>query len=170
MSDGIGKGEGASPRGIASRVIEGWALAGGLILLLVVLMNAYSVVAQQFGGSFPGDFEMTQMGVAVAAFAFLPYCQLTGSHVTADIFTSGASPVWIGRFQLMASVAALAFACLLLWRMYAGMLDQREYNYFTTILAVPHWWAYIPILFSLALWIWACVITLRISAGHAMRR
>ena len=62
-------------------------------------MNAISVTGSAvFGRPFPGDFELTEMGVAVAAFSFLPYCQLTGANVTADIFTSGASRAWIAIF------------------------------------------------------------------------
>ncbi|GHA55751.1 hypothetical protein GCM10008927_21830 [Amylibacter ulvae] len=168
MSDTVN--ETAGPMGPVARFIQGWALAGGVVLLLVVLMNAYSVIGSMFGAPFAGDFEMTQMGVAIAAFAFLPYCQISGSHVTADIFTSNASPVWIARFELLASIVAFAFACLLIWRMYAGMLNQKEYDYTTTILLVPHWWAFIPILMSLALWICASLITLRDAATRTLGR
>ena len=113
---------------------------------------------------FPGDFEMTEIGVAIAAFAFLPYCQLTGANVTADIFTARASPRWVALFSLVASVVALGFSVLLLWRMYAGMLDQREYGYETAILQFPNWLAWLPILISLALLAVASLITLRDSA------
>ncbi len=49
------------------------------------------------------------------------------------------------------SLVALGFALLLLWRMYYGMLDQRDYGYTTAILQVPIWCAFVPILISLAL-------------------
>ena len=41
------------------------------------------------------------------------------------------------------------------------MLDQRAYDYTTTILQIPHWWAYLPILFSLVLLCVAALITMR---------
>ncbi|MGI9433634.1 MAG: TRAP transporter small permease, partial [Geminicoccaceae bacterium] len=100
----------------------------------------------------------------IAAFSFLPYCQLTGANVTADIFTSRASPRWIAIFSLVASIIALCFSLLLLWRMYAGMLDQKEYEYTTAILQFPHWVAFIPILISLGLLAIASLFTLRDSA------
>jgi TRAP-type C4-dicarboxylate transport system permease small subunit len=151
--------------GLARIVIEIWALAGGCVLLALVLMNVESVVASAvWGAPFPGDFEMTQVGVAVAAFAFLPYCQLTGANVTADIFTSGVSKRWEAIFALAASLLALGFALLLAWRMWAGMLDQRAYDYTTTILQFPHWIAFIPILISLALLAVAAVMTLSAAA------
>jgi len=154
--------------GLARIVIETWALAGGCVLLALVLMNVGSVVASAlFNTPFPGDFEMTQVGVAVAAFSFLPYCQLTGANVTADIFTSGVSRRWEAIFALAASLLALGFALLLAWRMWAGMLDQRAYDYTTTILQFPHWVAFIPILISLALLAVAAAMTLKKAAGKA---
>lgn len=147
--------------GFARIVIEIWALAGGGVLLALVLMNVESVVASALlSKPFPGDFEMTQVGVAVAAFSFLPYCQLTGANVTADIFTSGVSKRWEAILALAASLLALSFALLLAWRMWDGMLDQRAYDYTTTILQFPHWLAFIPILISLALLAVAALMTL----------
>jgi TRAP-type C4-dicarboxylate transport system permease small subunit len=154
------------PSGLVFRIITGWALLGGVVLLLVVLMHTWSVIGNQFGLPFPGDFEMTEVGVCIAAFSFLPYCQLTGANVTADIFTSRASPRWIAIFSLVASIIAVCFSLLLLWRMYAGMLDQKEYGYTTAILQFPHWVAFIPILISLGLLAVASLFTLRDSARN----
>ncbi len=145
----------------ACAIIRWWALAGGAVLLFLVLMNVVSVLGSAlYGTPFPGDFELTEVGVAVAALSFLPYCQITDSNVTADIFTSRASPRWIAIFALAASLVALGFAGLLLWRMWFGMLDQKTYGYETTILQFPHWIAFIPILVSLGLLMVASVITL----------
>nr|WP_319386557.1 TRAP transporter small permease [uncultured Roseibium sp.] len=146
--------------GAASRLITVWALLGGLLLLTVVGVNMVSIIGSVFGKPFPGDFELTEMGVAVAVFTFLPYCQLVGANVSADIFTSGASRRTIAFFTLLGSLVALGFACLLIWRMYFGMLDQKEYDYTTTILQIPHWIAFIPILVSLALLAVAATVTL----------
>lgn len=146
--------------GIASRVITVWALFGGGVLLAVVAVNMMSIIGSMFGKPFPGDFELTEMGVAIAVFAFLPYCQLTGANVSADIFTAGASKRLIAFFTLLGSLVALGFASLLIWRMFHGMLDQREYGYTTTILQIPHWMAFVPILVSLVLLALAALVTL----------
>jgi TRAP-type C4-dicarboxylate transport system permease small subunit len=151
------------PPGLVSRLITTWALLGGMLLIAVVFMQAWSVIGNQFGLPFPGDFEMTEIGVSIAVFSFLPYCQLTGANVTADIFTSGASPRVIAVFALLSSGIAICFSLLLLWRMYAGMLDQKEYGYTTAILQFPHWVAFIPILISLALVAVASIVTLQQS-------
>ena len=167
MSDATGNRV-AGPAGLVTRLITGWALLGGAVLLAVVLMHTWSVVGTQFGMPFPGDFELTEIGVAVAAFAFLPYCQLTGANVSADIFTARAGPRTVALLSLIGAVIALAFALLLLWRMYAGMLDQKNYGYETAVLQIPNWIGWIPILFSLALLALACVISI-VEQGRKMR-
>ncbi|MEM9632070.1 MAG: TRAP transporter small permease [Pseudomonadota bacterium] len=146
--------------GAASRLITLWALLGGVVLLLVVGVNMLSIIGSIFGAPFPGDFELTEVGVAVAVFAFLPYCQLVGANVSADIFTAAASKRTIAFFTMLGSLVALGFAILLIWRMYYGMIDQKEYDYTTTILQFPHWIAFIPILISLALLALAAFVTL----------
>ncbi len=146
--------------GWAEALIHGWAIVGGFVLLAVVLVNVLSVLGGIFWRPFPGDFELTEMGVAVAAFAFLPFCQLTDANVTADIFTARASHRWISAFRLLAAIVALGFAGLLAWRMYYGMGDQRTYGYETAILQIPIWLAFVPILFSLVLLAVASLVTL----------
>jgi len=164
--------------GAAETVITAWAILGGVMVLAVVGMNVWTVVSalRVWGTIFPGadiafagDFELTEMGIAIAAFAFLPYCQLTGANVTADIFTARASALWIAIFALVASIVALLFGLLLLYSMYGGMLSQREYNYATAILQVPIWWAYLPCLLSLALLAVASFITLVENLGKTAR-
>ncbi len=101
------------------------------------------------------------MCVAVSVFMFLPYCQLSDANVTADIFTAHASPRTIARLKLLSAFIALGFSVLLIWRMYAGLLDYRQYVETTTILHIPIWYAYIPALMSLALLVLASLISVR---------
>ncbi|SFA80552.1 TRAP-type C4-dicarboxylate transport system, small permease component [Poseidonocella pacifica] len=136
-----------------------WALLGGVLLLVVVGINVLSVVGAVFGAPFPGDFELTEIGIAVAVFAFLPYCQITDANVTADIFTSRAPAPVLAALRALASLVAFGFACILVWRMYLGMVDQKTYDYTTAILQVPIWWGFVPILISLALLVVASAVT-----------
>ena len=155
---------------LARRIITGWALLGGLVLLAVVAINSYSILAGAiFNRPFAGDFELTEMGAAIAAFCFLPYCQLTGANVSADIFTLKAGPRSLALMSLLAAFIAATFAGILLWRMSAGLIDYREYEEFTGILSIPIWWAFIPALMSLVLLVIAALITLR-EAISALRR
>lgn len=152
----------AKPFARARRFIELWALAGGLLLVAIVLMNAYSLLADiAFRKPLPGDFELVEVGVAVAAFAFLPYCQLTGANVTADIFTQNAGPRTVALLSLLSSLIAFAFSLLLTWRMSIGLVDIWRYGETTTIMGFPIWIAYVPIVASLAMLAMASFISMR---------
>lgn len=155
---------------IVERLVTAWALAGGLVLLAVVAVTVASVTGGAlFGRPFPGDVELVRMGTAIAAFAFLPYAQLSGANVTADIFTRRASPRTVAVFAAGAAVAALAFAALMLWRMSEGMADYRRYEETTAILEIPHWVAFPPMLASLALLAAAALVNLGEAARDARR-
>jgi len=137
-----------------------WALIGGGVLVCVVLVNAYSILAGAIvNRPFPGDFELTEMGVAIAAFCFLPYCQLRGSNVSADIFTAAAGPRAIAAMSVFSATIAILFSALLIWRMSHGLSDYIEYAEITGILSIPIWWAFVPALISLVLLSVASIIS-----------
>lgn len=146
--------------GTLGRIVTAWALFGCGLLAVVVAVNVWAVIGPLAGLPFAGDFELTEMGVAVAVFTFLPYCQLTGQNVSADIFTARASRRVVAVLSAVGSLLALGFGGVLLWRMWAGLLDQKAYSYATTILQVPVWWAFVPILISLFMLMLAALATL----------
>ena len=100
---------------LGEKLISVWALVGGLILLSVVSLNIGSIIGGILLIHVPGDFELTQIGVAVAVFCFLPYCQLHNHNVTADIFTFWANNKTILLLRIGGAVIALLFSILLLY-------------------------------------------------------
>lgn len=133
-------------------LFRAWALVGGLLLVAVVLVNAVSILSGIiFNKPFPGDFELTELGIGIAAFCFLPYCQITGANVSADIFTSRMSPRGRHILELIAHFIVALFSMLLLWRMSIGLGDYIEYEEITGVLSIPIWYAFVPALFSLSL-------------------
>ncbi|MEQ9812636.1 MAG: TRAP transporter small permease [Azospirillaceae bacterium] len=168
MAIGRERGERAGLIGLAHRICEIWALLGGLVLMALVLMNAYSLVAGVlFHAPFAGEYEMVEVGVAIAAFAFLPYCQIEGAHVSADIFTARASRRTVALLMLLGAIVAFLVALLLLWRMYFGLEGYIRYEERTAIMGFPIWIAFLPILVSLALWAVAALVTVVESASEA---
>lgn len=161
---------GAGPAGPVHRLIEWWALLGGAVLLGIALLTAWSTATGFiFGKPLPGDFELTQILVAVAVFSFLPYCQLTDANVTADLFTAGAGPRTVAALRLLAALLALGVSMVLTWRTWAGMLDYRQFVETTAILKIPIWTAYVPAVASLVMLVLACVIMLVKNARALMR-
>ena len=159
-----------APPTLLHRVIEGWALVGGALLLAIAFMTAWSATSGWLlGRPLPGDVELVEMLTAISVFTFLPYCQLTGANVTADLFTAGAGPRMVARLEAAGAVIALAFSLLLLWRMCEGFLDYRRYVETTTILKIPIWVAYPPALLSLVLLAAAAFVTVRDAVGRVRR-
>lgn len=147
-------------RGI-ERLATGWALAGGALILGLVALNTWSVLADALAGrGFAGTVELTEVGVAVAVFAFLPYCQMTGANPTVDVFTARAGHRLVAWLGTAAAAIALGVALVLLARMALGLGDQRAAHLTTTIVQFPIWTAYVPILISLGLLILAAAVML----------
>lgn len=151
------------PRWIAAlaALIRYWALLGGLITLLLSIMTALSALSNLFFGKpFAADHELVKHFIAIAIFMFLPYCQLTGSNVTVDIFTEGMSERAKSAMVAFSSLFALAFSALLLRQMYLGLFSYMRFPESTPVLKLPLWTAFPPILLSLGLLIVAALITL----------
>ena len=128
------------------------ALAGGLVIVALTLMSLVSIAGRAlFDTPVPGDYELIQLGCAVAVASFLPLTQLRGGHVIVDFFTARSRPAvreWLDA--LGALLVGLAGA-LIAWRMTHGAISLREANDQSTILGVPTWYAVALMLPSFAL-------------------
>ena len=146
--------------GLARAVLKAWALFGGLILVSLVLMTAASALSNLvFNRPFRGDYEIVKHGVAIAAFAFLPYCQITYGNVTVDVFTEAMSNRAKAAMVVLSSLVAAGLAALLFRQMWFGMVDYIRYREVMTSLPIPLWTAFPPALVSLALLFVAALIT-----------
>jgi TRAP-type C4-dicarboxylate transport system permease small subunit len=146
--------------GFARLVIRYWALAGGIVLVALVAMTGTSAILNLlFNKPFPGDFEIVKHGVAIAAFAFLPYCQLSHANVTVDIFTERMGDRAKSLMVLLASIIAAVTALVLFRQMWLGMLDYIQYGEAMVSVPLKLWTAFPPALVSLVLLFIAALIT-----------
>ena len=124
------------------------ALSGGLVLIAVVVMTCVSIAGRALGGvglptgPIPGDFELVEMGIGFAIFAFLPWCQLNRGHARVDLFQRQLGPRTNRFIDLLSDAMMLTAAALISWRMWLGMLDKRSYHETSFILQIPVWYAY----------------------------
>ncbi|BCH22621.1 TRAP transporter small permease [Mesorhizobium sp. L-8-3] len=146
---------------LLAATIRIWALLGGVITLALSVMTALSALSNIFfARPFSPDHELVKHFIAIAIFMFLPYCQLTGSNVTVDIFTEGMSERGKSAMAAFSSLFALAFSLLMLRQMYLGFFSYLRFPEVTPVLKLPLWTAFPPILVSLALLAAAALITL----------
>ena len=122
------------------------ALAGGGVLLLLVGLIVLSVTGRALVPigmqPVPGDFELVEIGIAFAVFAFLPWCHLCDGHAKVDLLADRLCPAARHALSALAEVLMLAAAAFIAWRLAAGMADKRLDHETTYILQLPLWWAY----------------------------
>jgi TRAP-type C4-dicarboxylate transport system permease small subunit len=134
------------------------ALLGGAVLIALAGITVYSVVGRWISRDLSepgflswwrpirGDFELIEMGTAVAIFAFLPYTQMVRGNVVVDFFTSTASPRLKAALAIPANLLFSALAGVLAWRMITGTVEQytASFTQTTMLLRIPLWWGYLP--------------------------
>ena len=149
---------------------RGLALLGGLALICIIVLTVVSVTGRGFVwaglGPVPGDYELAEMAAAFAIFAFLPWCQLERGHVTVDLFLSAAGPA-VNRFiDMIADILLTLVACLIAWRLWAGLQDKLSYNETSFILLLPVWWGYAAAMAGAAVFVLVSAFSILRSASQ----
>lgn len=128
------------------------AIFGGLILLAITLMSAYSIgMRSLFDEPLLGDVELVQMGCGIAVVSFLPLCQLRRGNVIVDVFTLHASARVRSYLDTLGCLLMAACAVLLAWRSALGTLDAYGTGEESIIMGLPMWWSMTPFAPSFAL-------------------
>lgn len=123
------------------------AYCGGIIVAGIGVMSAVSIIGRSaLSRPITGDFELVEIGTAVAGTLFLPYCQATGGNIVVDLFTLRASERtrdWLDRFgSLLMAVMFLAVG----WRAAAGSIDLYRTGESSMLMRFPVWLGYAGIL------------------------
>ncbi len=164
----MNKAEHVSVRNLLIRLIHGWALLGGALLLLIVVVTAINAagftanaVARTWGGNvsgLPGYEDAVQMLVGVAAFMMFPHAQLYRAHAAVDVVMQHA-PAWANRS--VAILSGIVLAVLLVWMAWMlaqGTLQVRADRVETTVLGWPVW-IFMPFaVISCLLWAVAAIL------------
>lgn len=143
-----------------------FAILGGIALSTLIIMTCVSIMGRSLNsflhsdfvqafapdlantligagiGPINGDFELVEAGMAFTIFAFLPLCQIAGSHASVDIVTSKL-PIAVNRF--LRAVIEIIFAAILILiavKLFEGMVSKRNSGQTTLLLQYPVWWGY----------------------------
>ena len=166
------------------RALARWlALAGGAMLSLIVVLTCVSIIGRRLvtlghsafvEGTLPflapvlkwfspieGIYDLTEMGVAFAIMAFLPWCQMMRGHATVDVVTSALPERGSRSLALIWEIVFALAITLIAWRLFEGMAAKRSYGETLYLLKIPFsgdpvpiWWGY------LGCFIGACIATL----------
>ncbi|AXC50717.1 TRAP transporter small permease [Paracoccus suum] len=107
-----------------------------------------------------GDYELVEMGTAIAVACFLPWCQIARGHARVDLF-GRRLPAWLDMLWDLLMAAAMA---LLAWRVGAGMMQKLASGESSFLRGIPLWWGYAGVLPGLGL---ASLAALACAIGRA---
>ena len=122
----------------AARIARILAFVGGLLVVALALLVTTSVVLRWLGGQgVNGDFEMVQMGLALAVFAFLPLCQAHRGNVMVDTFTLRL-PSWMqAAMDVLWDLVYAGFAGFIAWRLAIGAMEAFTSRTTSMVLGLP---------------------------------
>lgn len=124
------------------------AYLGGVVLIALVVLTCLSIAGRALVpldigiGSIRGIYDLTEMGMAAAVFAFMPWCQLRRGHVSVDLLKTSFPAPMNRVLDLLFDIGMFIAASVGAWRLYLGMLDKMRYNETTLIMQFPVWQGY----------------------------
>lgn len=138
----------AAFRRSADLIAQGLALFGGVILLMVIALTCVSIAGRAMVpfdiglGPIRGIYDITEIGMAAAVFAFLPWCQFQQAHAQVDLLEP-VFPDSLNRLlNLVFNIAMFGVAAFGTWRLYLGMQDKLSFGETTLIAQIPVWQGY----------------------------
>lgn len=148
------------------RLARFMAMIGGFVLSGLIIVTCVSIVGRlvssglnsdwmqnvapnlaqsliDFGiGPIKGSFELVEAGMAFCIFAFLPLCQICGSHAQVDIFASKMSPKTNQFLQWLADGLFAVVLLVIAVQLYGGMMSKVRSGQTSFLLEYPVWWGY----------------------------
>lgn len=119
-------------------------LAGALVSLMVAITVVSILGRETIGRTMTGDFELVGLATGAAVGLFMPLCQYHRNNIVVDFFTAKAPPRFNAALDRIGAFLLALTCALLAWRAALGGLSSWQSNTTTTLLGVPEWWAYAP--------------------------
>ena len=143
------------------RLTRAVALAGGLLLVGVMGMTVVSVLGRYlFSAPVPGDYEITELAMGIAVFAFFPYCHISNANIVVELFTGRMPPRFKAALDAVHNLAFALVAGLIAWRLFIGGMHKFDDGETTVFLGIPVHWAYFSALLGAGLLTAVCVLLL----------
>lgn len=131
---------------LANGVARWMAIAGGIVLLAMVVLVVVSVTGRAFiwAGLKPilGDYELVTVGMGFAVFAFLPIAHIARGHALVSLITDSLGPRTNAWILVVTDLLMLVASAFIAWRLWFGMLDKFNYRETTILLGISMGWAF----------------------------
>lgn len=133
---------------LAELIAKSLALAGGLVLLGLIVLTCVSIAGRallflDIGlGPIRGIYDISEIAMATAIFAFLPWTQFNEAHARVDLLQPMIPKRIDLAFDVIFNIAMFFVALVGTYRMYLGMLDKLSFGETTLIAQIPVWHGY----------------------------
>ncbi|WP_369756498.1 TRAP transporter small permease [Falsihalocynthiibacter sp. S25ZX9] len=111
------------------KMVQAYALFGGVLLILAALVTVISVGTRAVGLEvISGDFELIELATGIAVFSFLPWGHMTDAHVRVDVLAARFGP---RVFRVLGGISdglVALIATVILWRFYLGFAEKFPYG------------------------------------------
>ncbi|MEL6505157.1 MAG: TRAP transporter small permease [Pseudomonadota bacterium] len=147
---------------MVERLARLWALAGGFVLLAIMLVTTVNIAAfsaDQLAGLWGGNVygltgyeDFVTLAIASCGLMFFPWCQAKRGHVVVDVFTTFLPAALRQALDRLWLIVICALALFLAYWMVQGLIQVWSDNALTAILGWPVWPSFVPGIISLLLW------------------
>lgn len=133
---------------IADTIATMLAVTGGCMLLGIVGLTCVSIAGRALVpldigvGPIRGIYDITEIAMAAAIFAFLPLAQLREAHARVDLFETLLPKRFESVLDVLFNIGMFTAAAFGTHRLYLGMLDKMAYGETTLIAQIPVWQGY----------------------------
>ena len=149
---------------------EQLALAGGLVLVFLTVFTVFSVIGRAvFNSPILGDAEVTELACGLAAFAFLPYCQIKGGNIVIDFFTATLTARVRAVLDTIHNAVFTGVVVIITWRLAAGGIDAWNHGEISMMLQLPIWVGYLGAVASSLLLTLCCLYGVYAHFGKVIR-
>ena len=146
------------------------AIAGGMLMIGVVLMTVISVLGRYlFNAPIPGDYELTELACGIAVFAFFAHCHARSGNIVVEFFTGRLRARHKTALATAHNIAFTLVAGLITWRLFVGGMHKLQDGETTLFLGIPLHWAYFCALLGAGLLTAICLLVVYRHV-HALRR
>lgn len=152
------------------------AYAGGLVIAALTLITVYSIVGRtivktswlnslfflSWWKPVRGDFELIEIGTALAISSFFPYTQMIRGNVLVDFFTNRADSRVKAGLEVFSNLIFSILSILIAWRMAAGSAEfySAAFKQTSMILKIPTWLSMFVVTGFMFLLSIVCIFTL----------
>ena len=121
------------------RAIRWLAIAGGVVLIAMVLLTVVDVGLRKFHEPIFGRQNISELALLVVVFFAIAYCGRVKGHVSVDLIANIAGPRLLRVTDVLVNLIGAGVFGVLTWRALIAAEHAIEIERVSNLLAIPHW-------------------------------